>query len=689
ESKLRPSCTIRSLLSCGIITDASRRFSAPFRRLGWLATGAAIMETSVRLPENIPDGPNEPGACQNLPPVNTPPHHPIDFAEQRNRLRLTDVHDLYQRIEQLEGALAQARAEEPVPRGSASTTRPAVPAGGKSRGQGSVVPRDGNSCDPSEPTSASALSPTISYLGDTSSAELPLLGPHIGPNWFFRGMHVFSDKGREWISIKTGQPVDLGKLEIFVDNHTPLLLPPQPPETVYELPEQSVAREISALFFQSPSSISYPILNDTIFAATIEEAYDNVDNAPGSAAEIASRACVLGALAMMTRSIGSRQALPAGDFDLLASKARLLLASIVGHTSLTTLETTLTLYVRSMQSGHWQDAAAFLPTACSMVCALGGHTERAGKAGCDEPPLTQLRRRHVRNLFWFCYIAEKDRPLRTGQPPLLTDAYCDLSPPDECLSCCQPSRESTEHCDVVHASLHVVGDVLLSQIKEKTFRLLYSPRAIRERDGKLLSSIRLLDEEIEKWRLSNPPDFRPALSISPQSLTIRPGMKGSQLRRYLNLQLEYHYIIIFVHTTVRRYDANTAPGDAAHDLHSVIHSSYDLSLEAGRSTLRCLKLFLEAMDLQAFWSVIFFTVNAAISLFLDMLIHPQSATGQLDLELLISSANTVRSVGLPLAPTREEGVRVQAVSDFIMWMVWLGSCAITKAREEPRDTHRP
>lgn len=254
-----------------------------------------------------------------------------------------------------------------------------------------------------------------------------------------------------------------------------------------------------------------------------------------------------------------------------------------------------------MQSGHWQDAAAFLPTACSIVCALGGHTERPGNADSDESLLTQLRRRHTRNLFWFCYISEKDRSLRTGQPPLLTDTYCDLSPPDECLSCYEPSRESTEHCDDVHASLHVVGDLLLSQIKDKTFRLLYSPRAIRERDGKLLSSIRLLDEEIEKWRLSVPHDFRPALSISPQSLTIRPGMKGSQLRRYLNLQLEYHYIIIFVHTTVRRYDANTAPGDAAHDLHSVIHSSYDLSLEAGRSTLRCLKLFLDAMDRQAFW----------------------------------------------------------------------------------------
>lgn len=253
-----------------------------------------------------------------------------------------------------------------------------------------------------------------------------------------------------------------------------------------------------------------------------------------------------------------------------------------------------------MQRGHWKDAAALLPTACSMTCLLGGHIDRSNDAKDDKSGLTQLRRRHIRNLFWFCYISDKDTSLRTGQPPLLTEAYCDLSLPDE-YPRCYDLREATERSDVAHATVYYVGDPLLSHIKEKTSRLLYSSRAIRERDSKLLGSIRLLDEEIERWRLSIPPDFRPALSIFPQSLSIRPGMSGPQHRHYLHLQLEYHYIITFVHTTVRRYDANTAAGSGAHDLHSVIHSSYDLSLEAGRSTLRCLKIFLEAINTQAFW----------------------------------------------------------------------------------------
>lgn len=206
-----------------------------------------------------------------------------------------------------------------------------------------MTPSVGASCVSSGRASSSILSPAISYLDDTSSAELPLLGPHIGPNWFFRGMHVFSDEGREWISAKTGQPVDLGKLDIFVANHSPLLLPPQSSEAVYELPAKVLALEISDLFFRSTSSIVFPILNETIFAATIEEAYDNGDHSPGSAPHTASRACVLGALGMMSRSLGSKQALSAGDADLLASKARHLLASIITQTSLTILETTLTL----------------------------------------------------------------------------------------------------------------------------------------------------------------------------------------------------------------------------------------------------------------------------------------------------------------------------------------------------------
>lgn len=72
----------------------------------------------------------------------------------------------------------------------------------------------------------------------------------------------------------------------------------------------------------------------------------------------------------------------------------------------------------------------------------------------------------------------------------------------------------------------------------------------------------------------------------------------------------------------------------------------------------------------------FFT--AVITLFLDIIIHPLGPQARNDLEILISAANTVRSIpghGL----TENEVTRVEGESKFAMRLVWLGTCAITKA----------
>ncbi|KAK2027934.1 hypothetical protein LX32DRAFT_416725 [Colletotrichum zoysiae] len=227
---------------------------------------------------------------------------------------------------------------------------------------------------------------------------------------------------------------------------------------------------------------------------------------------------------------------------------------------------------------------------------------------------------------------------------------------------------------------HFWGDARLGFLKEKIYRLLYSVHAMRDKDNRLLVHIRQLDDEIECWRLSVPVDFRPALSVSPETLIGTPDTRTPHLTRYFHLLLEYWYLMIFVHTTVRRYDAHTVIGDGSHDLHSVIHSSYDLSLEAGRSTLRCLRVFIKTLSEEDLWFLIFYTTNAAISLFLNIIIHPEEADGQLDLELLISAANTIR-IMKPRAAVTGEGTRIQQHSEFIMWLVWLGSCAITKSRD--------
>ncbi|KAJ4341545.1 hypothetical protein N0V85_009859, partial [Neurospora sp. IMI 360204] len=76
------------------------------------------------------------------------------------------------------------------------------------------------------------------------------------------------------------------------------------------------------------------------------------------------------------------------------------------------------------------------------------------------------------------------------------------------------------------------GDLRLTLIKSKTCKLLYSASALRKSDAELLRDIRELDDELERWRLSVPERYRPALSLprtSPGGLQRqRQGQEGSE-----------------------------------------------------------------------------------------------------------------------------------------------------------------
>jgi hypothetical protein len=224
-----------------------------------------------------------------------------------------------------------------------------------------------------------------------------------------------------------------------------------------------------------------------------------------------------------------------------------------------------------------------------------------------EPELSRTERltRHTRLLFWLCYMSDKDLSLRTGHTPLLSDMYCDLTLPDNYENCYTSLRGLDEYWDLndVHYKgliPHFPGDPRLSHIKEKVYRTLYSARALKDTDG-LLVHIRQLDDEIERWRLSIPIDFRPVLAIPFSTPLIAPGTKIPQSMHYICLQLEYHHLMTMIHTTVRRYSsAASGMDEEGQNFHTVIHSSVDLALEASRSTLWYIRELIAHLAEQAF-----------------------------------------------------------------------------------------
>ncbi|KAL3293856.1 fungal specific transcription factor, partial [Colletotrichum asianum] len=434
---------------------------------------------------------------------------------KQNRLKLTDVHDLYQRIQHLESALAQATAQ---PLGRDDALNFVTPTSCSVETPASAVTPAATELTPSShsarETEFSGFRQSPSSVTSVPTSDFPCFASHVGPNWFFRGIHAFSEEGRQWISSRTGQAVDLRKLRLFTSNYAPSTSFSSAFLGVSSLPDKQVMRELASSFLMSPLWPSFPVIDRSSFDQTLDIAYGMSDDRPNSPTQLAALASVLSILSLMSHCKDLGNGYSGIDANDCANKARQLLTSLTGHYSVTILECLLALYTHSTLDGHWQEAGFYLPLACSMVSALGGHTSASQNTPDDGTTLSAKKRLHLRNLFWICYVADKDMALRTGRPPLLSAVFCDVSIPKDHGQHYAYLRSFDEPVDRLilvgdGPVPHFSGDLVLSQTKEKVYRLLYSLDGSEAKDMTLLLHIRELDEEIERWRLSIPLNFRP------------------------------------------------------------------------------------------------------------------------------------------------------------------------------------
>ncbi|WAO96976.1 Zn(2)-C6 fungal-type domain-containing protein [Fusarium falciforme] len=400
-------------------------------------------------------------------------------------------------------------------------------------------------------------------------------------------------------------------------------------------------------------------------------------------------------MSMMTRLKRSNDLTHSVRGGMCAYKAQTLLTLIAWKASLESLQTVLMLQIYRTSTGEWEDAVTLHSIACRMVCSLGGHFYQATKYNAPSVSSVERQSWHTRILFWLSYIFDKDISLRSGQPPLLTEEYCDLTPPEsytnryDCQSGLSQDYNS-ENCTSDGFTPYFLGDLGLSYIKEKTCHLLYSPTAFKVDDTQLLLHIRHLDTELESWRASIPMGYRPKLSIPPGCLIFDAAMSSWQRMKCFHLQLEYHCLMTAIHTTVRRCGAVYAEApNLPDDLHSVFHSSSDLSLEASRSTLALLKSHINVLEDEVFWRVAFYPFVAAMSLFMNILIHPLDPQVQIDLEILASTISIFQNVPVQ-ALTSDETEYIKEMNNFVTELVRLGNCALWKARrEEKEETGQP
>lgn len=215
----------------------------------------------------------------------------------------------------------------------------------------------------------------------------------------------------------------------------------------------------------------------------------------------------------------------------------------------------------------------------------------SGTATVTRDPMSRLRC-HLRNLFWLCYTIDIEISLRSGQPPSINDAYCDLTLP--------PRYVEMQYADLfpevpIDDDLIVPlfpGDLRLAIIKMRAYNALYSVKALHKSDAELLKDIRELDDELEHWRMSVPPRFRPTLSFSHETPVIDKSMKS------LILRLEYHHCVAAIHRVSGRCRAWAGGQSGEMD---GVSSSLALSVEASRSSLKYLRTAAHTLPGELFW----------------------------------------------------------------------------------------
>lgn len=234
---------------------------------------------------------------------------------------------------------------------------------------------------------------------------------------------------------------------------------------------------------------------------------------------------------------------------------------------------------------------------------------------------------HLRDLFWLCYSFDKDICLRTGQPPCIIDAHCDLTLPCDYVRlhyinlCDNESQVDDEILPLFP------WDLRLSLLKSKIYERLYSAHSSRQSKPEFLSRIRSLDESLEQWRQSLPEELRPTLYFS-QETPVAANLNTSAVM----LRLAYYHCVAVIHQASSKFQDSTI-GIPEPRIDNIT-SSTSLSTTASRSTLSFLHKVLYVVHPECVWVTLFYAITAVLTLFCNILSNPHDPDAINDIKLL-------------------------------------------------------
>lgn len=211
--------------------------------------------------------------------------------------------------------------------------------------------------------------------------------------------------------------------------------------------------------------------------------------------------------------------------------------------------------------------------------------------------LSQLEVEQRRRIFWILYLLDKDIALRSGRPPCINDDDCNVELPDED----PPDGVGNVFLKNGKGKFNLFRTMMrFAVIESKVYMQLYSAKAGKQSDGELLNTIGELDKELEQWKDSVPPEFRPEHDIDVES-------QGILVLHVVVLHFAYYNCLTTIHRMSIHHGywtsrlANYAiAGLSARPLNPRVFSSAALCVAAARASIHLIK-HLNPRDYPCIW----------------------------------------------------------------------------------------
>ncbi|TKX18834.1 transcription factor-like protein 27 [Elsinoe australis] len=444
------------------------------------------------------------------------------------------------------------------------------------------------------------------------------------------GFSIFSPKGIEWVREKTGddsfqdmiqnaaandQQWYQWKPEVFGDIFARRTFQPLPPKRD--------ALSLLKDFFENFNCM-FPLFHEPTFMHLVEKHY-SLEPYEGSG----WWACLNVALAVahrmrvMSNVVGQEEDQLAWMYlkNALAVQAELTMR----NNDLLSVQALLGIALFMQGTPNPQPSFFFVAAAIRLSHSIGLH-----KRGSDFK-LNEVENEQRKRVFWIAYMLDKDMALRSGRPPTQDDDDMNVE---------LPSEDPPDNIGNVPSSLpsgkfnlfRLMAEFAL--IQSKVYKQLYSVKAAKQTDGELLNTIGELDSELENWKDSIPPEYRPDNEIKAQHAPLVLHVVCIHFAYYNCLTTIHRMAVHHGYWTSRLSDFAIA-GLNARPLNPRVFMSAALCVNAARTSISLIK-YVPQGDHACVWLVLYYPISALVTLFANVLQNPQDVRARSDVRLMSS-----------------------------------------------------